>query len=706
MSFSGAGSGTEADPYQITNGSELEEVATNPNSVFELTQNISYPTGSPLIQDTYREDGSSEFDDQRIIPSVFSEFSGTLDGNGFNIDGANIQGPDGSSGNVPGGSAYVFSAIGDGGVIKNINFTNHTVDGGNGNTSADGGFGCGLAFLNRGTVKNVNLDSASSVAGGTAGGNLGERGPGSPGPAAGLVFDNRGRIEGCDVTADVSGQNGRDGISTFSSAGGGSNGSLAVGISKTSNGIIQGCTTSGNISAGAGGGGGEDDTGGADGGDGGDAAGIALTQNAKMIQCSSSATITTGAGGSGGSEEFPGGGGDSGSAAGLAITAEQISFCSFTGDINIGDPGFPGSPSRGNGGNGGDTGTMAGLAISAESVENSFSDTPLKVPNAAAGSAAAQPDGGDGERGGDGGDAGDAAGLCLTVQNDVSNSFARVPSTNIGDGGDGGAGSTGSDFEDRGGDGGRGGDASSGYGLVRSGDVENCYVRGSLDVNATGGSGGDPGPGEPDGEFGSTGSDGKAVGVTESGSVTNVYSSLELSASGTQPKTTSSSDISNLFFDSSSAPDNGRGTPLTTSELKVKSNLTGFDFNIDWNLDSTVEDGFANLRGTTPGGGAPPDPEPVVELVNGQVPVVGQTIEIRDNSNAPNSLIQSSEFTFEDGSTTQEKQVTRQLSDDGILEIQLSVTNIEGVTASDTKKLLVTTNAGPGVRLAGAGLLR
>jgi hypothetical protein len=144
----------------------------------------------------------------------------------------------------------------------------------------------------------------------------------------------------------------------------------------------------------------------------------------------------------------------------------------------------------------------------------------------------------------------------------------------------------------------------------------------------------------------------------------------------------------------------------TSSLIHLRRPLSGFDFNRDWNLDSSVEDGFANLRGTTPGGGAPPAPEPVVELVGGKIPVVGQTVEIRDISNAPNSLIQSSEFTFDDGSTSQEKQVTRQLSDDGISEIQLSVTNIEGNTVSDTKKLLVTTNAGPGVRLAGAGLLR
>lgn len=705
MSFSGAGSGTEADPYQITNGSELQEIATNPNSVFELTQNISY-SGGPIIQDVYKEDGSDEFSDQRIIPEVFSTFSGTLDGNGFNIDGANLDASDGGSNNAPGASAYVFSAIGEGGVVKNINFTNHTVDGGNGNTSADGGFACGLAFLNRGTIENVSIDSNSSVTGGSAGGSSGDRGPGEPGPAVGLILDNKGVIRGCDVAADVTGKNGQRGISTFSSAGTGSKGALAAGLSKQSDGLVRNCTTSGNINAGDGGGGGDDDTGAAPGADGGDAAGMILTQTGDIIECSSSASVSSGDGGGGGSEERGAGGGNSGDVAGLAISAEQISFSSFTGTLSVGNPGTPGSSFNGDGANGGDTGSLAGLALSATDVRNCFSTISLTVPDAADGANATQPDEGDGEPGGDGGNAGDGAGLVLDVTNNVSNSFTRISNVNLGNGGNGGDGSAGSNFDDAGGPGGNGGDASSGYGLVRSGDVENCYVRGSLNVTATGGGGGSGGNGEPDGSFGDSGGGGKAIGVTESGSVTNVYSTLDLSASGTQAKTASSSDISNLFFDSSSAPDNGRGTPLTTSELKVKSNLTGFDFNIDWNLDSTVEDGFANLRGTTPGGGDPPPPEVNVQFVNAGVPVVGETIEIRDNSNAPNSLLQSTEFTFEDGSTSQKQQVSKQLNDDGVFEIQLSATNIEGNTNSKTEKVLVTTDAGPGVRLAGAGVLR
>lgn len=744
MSFSGSGSGTEADPYIITTASQLKEVSEFSSSVFELGQNIDAGSiDGPLIFDEFREKIDDKFNTQPKIPNSPSGFEGTLDGKGFTISNLSVIGDDGRNDQFSaeaGQSAFVFSSIKKRATVKNINFNNLSVRAGNGGqasstgfTSGDGGFAAGLTMVNKGTIKNISFDSDSDIKAGDPGGPDFEASAGNPGNAAGIAYENKGEIDNCEVTCPVTGKNAVPPGSEFEDIRSAKDGGRAAGISIRSEGPIKNSVVTGEVKSGDGGsapGTNDTDVDGGAGGNGAPAAGIVFEQNSEILNCSCSASIISGSGGDGR------GPGSSGDAAGISFTSGDIKFCSFTGDISIGSPGniVAGADSV----NGGSSGNIAGISFNADSVENTFAKLSLSTPDGKNGSTGSR-DEGRGEPGGSGGNAGDAVGLVLSC-NQVKNSFVNIPSTNLGNGGDASNGGNGnSDFSD-GGNGGDGGDAGSVFGLTKTGNVSNSYVRGDLSVDTSGGDGGDGGLATvlgsrgpfDSGDGGNGGDAGKSVAFTEQGSADNAYVTAVISSTGSAGSKgaggggggddinrgengtdgtpavsiTAGGQTENLFIDESSVPNDVSGTRLPRSALKQKSSFDSFNFNINWNLDSNLNDGFPNLRGVTPGGGSPPPPQADFKIKSGRIPIVGDEFEVIDDSSVPNSVRQNPKFNIQNNREVDGKKARVEPDADGPIEVSFSIENREGDSDSVTKNVLVTTDAEQGVRMTGAGILR
>lgn len=64
----------------------------------------------------------------------------------------------------------------------------------------------------------------------------------------------------------------------------------------------------------------------------------------------------------------------------------------------------------------------------------------------------------------------------------------------------------------------------------------------------------------------------------------------------------SSSYISNVFYNSTlcTLPDNGYGTGKTTTQMKIQSTFTGWDFTTIWAINSTTNGGYPYLRNNLP----------------------------------------------------------------------------------------------------------
>ncbi len=206
-----------------------------------------------------------------------------------------------------------------------------------------------------------------------------------------------------------------------------------------------------------------------------------------------------------------------------------------------------------------------------------------------------------------------------------------------------------------------------------------------MDAN---GSAGSPGSGgAAAGNFGTGGEDGSS-GITP-----NPPESFVLG----------SGSITNGFFDSSQ--DSGNGTGLTTSELQNESNLTGFDFSVDWQIDPNVNSGFPNLRGVTPGGGSPPAPTPDFDT-DTAIPLAGDTVDFVDLSQAPNSFIQQYSWSFGDGSTSSLDEPSNQFSTGGLFSVNLQVTNSDGSSNTVQKDVLIVEESGQGVVVTGGGIVQ
>jgi len=143
--FSG-GSGTPIDPYQISNCQELQNINNDLTANYVLSGNID----------------CSGFDFQAIASNYSNPFTGSLDGNGYEIDKLNVQ-----------GGLFNYSS----GIIRKLSLIDIKV----------GNAGGGLVSNNllNGIIENVYVSGNLSC---SSGHDIG-----------GLVGDNKGNITNCSV---------------------------------------------------------------------------------------------------------------------------------------------------------------------------------------------------------------------------------------------------------------------------------------------------------------------------------------------------------------------------------------------------------------------------------------------------------------------------------------------------------------------------
>jgi FlaG/FlaF family flagellin (archaellin) len=175
-----SGSGTSADPYVITNDQELQAMRVEPNSHYELANNI----------DASKTDQWNSGKGYYPIQGNSGSFSGTLDGNGYVIDGLYMDRDtdyagligflDGTIKNVGiingdftnGGNVGGIAGDSDGGSIENVYFRGSIVSQ---SDEYSGGIvgtqGQGAEIRNAYTAGSVQTNGTNGASGGIAGAN-------------------------------------------------------------------------------------------------------------------------------------------------------------------------------------------------------------------------------------------------------------------------------------------------------------------------------------------------------------------------------------------------------------------------------------------------------------------------------------------------------------------------------------------------------
>ena len=202
--FSGAGSGTLGDPFQITNVAQLQEMNDARNAHYILMNNINAVSTSGW-------NGGQGF---VPVGSSSSKFNGTFDGRNYNISNLFINRTTVNQG--------MFGFTGLNSVIKNVGLLNINI-----NIALNTIFGHnlgGLIAVNLGVVTNcsatgnVRYSGNLSRVGGLVGSNIrngtyygsitncysGVNVNGTRGPAGGLVGSNGGLISNSHASGSVS----------------------------------------------------------------------------------------------------------------------------------------------------------------------------------------------------------------------------------------------------------------------------------------------------------------------------------------------------------------------------------------------------------------------------------------------------------------------------------------------------------------------
>ncbi len=155
-----AGSGTEDDPYIITNATQLNRLAQRVNigegsyasAWYELGDNITYTHGTAF--DEHNFEGIGLYDDEA---EVYQSFNGHFDGKGYTISGIRLykggEEEEDDDGNAIEVNSYkgLFGWIGSGAEVKNVTLRDTRIT----------GFDCvgGIVGLNSGTVVGCQVGS-------------------------------------------------------------------------------------------------------------------------------------------------------------------------------------------------------------------------------------------------------------------------------------------------------------------------------------------------------------------------------------------------------------------------------------------------------------------------------------------------------------------------------------------------------------------
>ncbi len=117
FSFSGGGTGTQSDPYRITNANQLQEMKDDLDAYYVILNDID-------ASGTESWNGGDGFEPigTYTIDTPTDGFTGSLNGYGYTISGLYI---DRSTEDYVG----LFGCVSDGGVVQNVNITNARING-------------------------------------------------------------------------------------------------------------------------------------------------------------------------------------------------------------------------------------------------------------------------------------------------------------------------------------------------------------------------------------------------------------------------------------------------------------------------------------------------------------------------------------------------------------------------------------------------
>lgn len=179
--FSGEGTGTEQNPYVITNVDQLQEMNNDLSAYYELGNDIDASSTVNWNEgEGFRPIGA---------PNLSNPFKGSLDGKGFTISGLFINHPAWYPVSQSESYAYyvgLFGEIGREGKLSNLGVENADI-----NVSGSIGFVGGIVARNSGILNNVYIK-----------GLVGKRGTDDIG---GLVYENFGTIENCYTDLEIIG---------------------------------------------------------------------------------------------------------------------------------------------------------------------------------------------------------------------------------------------------------------------------------------------------------------------------------------------------------------------------------------------------------------------------------------------------------------------------------------------------------------------
>ena len=172
------GKGTESEPFVITTPDQFRYI-----EYYEaMGESLYYVLGNDIVLDEL------ELPDDEADSNTYKlgSFSGVLDGKGYSLVNVTVYSNDGYS--------SLFTSLTSNAVIKNITFENAnwrtwTIKTNDGILHEKGGDVSILAYINRGTIKNIHVKGSKIVA--------------VKDGASGLVTINEGIIENCTTDSDT-----------------------------------------------------------------------------------------------------------------------------------------------------------------------------------------------------------------------------------------------------------------------------------------------------------------------------------------------------------------------------------------------------------------------------------------------------------------------------------------------------------------------
>ena len=151
--FSGSGDGTEGDPYQITNCTQLQEVDNNLTADYVLINDVN-------CSDTVNWNSGNGFNS--IGTSTSNKFVGSLNGAGYSINDLYINTTEGNMG--------LFTSIGSAGIVYNLSLVNVNITA---QFNVGGLFGEQQGFVEHIAIIGGSITATSTTAGGLCGYNEG-----------------------------------------------------------------------------------------------------------------------------------------------------------------------------------------------------------------------------------------------------------------------------------------------------------------------------------------------------------------------------------------------------------------------------------------------------------------------------------------------------------------------------------------------------